>query len=70
MRCRFAPEHFCDAAVTLQTKRECSGAIMANQREIDRRNDTRLLTPLLVMALVIAAGVLIYALSAHAMAAL
>jgi hypothetical protein len=43
---------------------------MANQRDIDRRNDTRLFTPLLVMALVIAAGVLFYALSAHALAAL
>jgi len=43
---------------------------MANQRDIDRRNDTRLLTPLLVMALVIAAGVLFYALTGHALAAL
>jgi hypothetical protein len=30
---------------------------MASQRDIDRRNDARLLTPLLLMALVIAAGV-------------
>jgi hypothetical protein len=43
---------------------------MANQRDLDRRNDTRLLTPLLVMALVIAAGVLFYALTGHALAAL
>jgi len=43
---------------------------MANQRDIDRRSDARLLTPLLVMALVIAAGVLFYALTGHALAAL
>jgi len=40
---------------------------MANQREIDRRNDARLLTPLLVMALVIAVGILFYALTGHAL---
>ena len=39
---------------------------MANQRDIDRRNDTKLLTPLLVMALVIAAGILLYALAGNA----
>jgi hypothetical protein len=42
---------------------------MANRRNIDC-NDARLLRPLLVMALVIAAGVLFYALTGHAMAAL
>ena len=42
---------------------------MRNQRDIDRRNDARLLTPLLVMALVIAAGVLFYALTGHSLAA-
>ena len=41
-----------------------------SQYEIDRRNDTKLLTPLLVMALVIAAGILFYALSGHALAAI
>ena len=40
---------------------------MASQRDIDRRNDARL-TPLLVMALVIAAGALFYALIGHALA--
>jgi hypothetical protein len=39
---------------------------MASQRDIDRRNDARLLTPLLVMALVIAAGILFYALAGNA----
>lgn len=43
---------------------------MPSQRDIDRRNDTSLLTPLLVMALVIAAGVLYYALTGHALAAI
>ncbi|MFZ1153134.1 MAG: hypothetical protein WAR76_25955 [Xanthobacteraceae bacterium] len=42
---------------------------MPSQRDIDRRNDARLLTPLLLMALVIAAGVLFYALIGHALAA-
>jgi hypothetical protein len=41
---------------------------MSSQRDIDRRNDARFLTPLLVMALVIAAGVLFYALAGHALA--
>ena len=42
---------------------------MPSQRDIDRRNDARLLTPLLLMALVIAAGVLFYTLTGHALAA-
>jgi hypothetical protein len=41
-----------------------------SQREIDRRNDAKLLTPLLVMALVIVAGILFYASSGHAPAAI
>jgi hypothetical protein len=41
-----------------------------SQYEIDRRNDAKLLTPLLVMALVIAAGILFYALSGHALSAI
>jgi hypothetical protein len=43
---------------------------VARQRDIDRRNDSRLLTPLLVMALVIGAGVLFYTLTGYALAAL
>lgn len=42
---------------------------MPSQRDIDRRNDARLLTPLLLMALVIAAGVRFYALTGYALAA-
>jgi hypothetical protein len=41
-----------------------------SQHEIDRRNDAKLLTPLLLMALMIAAGILFYALSGHALAAI
>ena len=41
------------------------GYAMANQspdpRESDRRNDNRLLTPLLLMALIIVGGVLLFA---------
>jgi len=33
---------------------------MPDQSDIDRNNDKRFLTPLLLMALVIAAGVLLY----------
>ena len=33
---------------------------MSNQRETDRKNDARLLTPLLLMGLIIAGGILIY----------
>jgi hypothetical protein len=43
---------------------------MPSQREIDRRNDAKLLTPLLLMALVIAAGVLFAVLTGHALAAI
>ncbi len=32
-----------------------------SRREIDRKNDNRLLTPLLLMALVIVGGILIFA---------
>jgi hypothetical protein len=70
MRCGIAPEHSRRAAVKLHTKPDCSGAVMAGQRDIDRRNDARLLTPLLLMALVIAAGVLFYALTGHALASI
>jgi len=41
-----------------------------SQHEIDRRNDAKLLTPLLLMALMIAAGILFYALSGHVLAAI
>jgi hypothetical protein len=41
-----------------------------SQDEIDRRNDAKLLTPLLVMALVIVAGILFYALTGHVLAAI
>ena len=33
---------------------------MPNKRETDRKNDTRLLTPLLLMGLIIAGGILIF----------
>jgi hypothetical protein len=36
------------------------------RREIDRRNDANLITPLLLMALVIAVGILAFALTGHA----
>lgn len=67
MRCSVAQNIHRDAAVRHKTKRDCSGAVMASQRDIDRRNDANLLTPLLVMALVIAAGVLFYALTGQAL---
>jgi hypothetical protein len=42
---------------------------MADQRDLDRRNDMRLLTPLLLMATILAFGILAYALTGHALAA-
>jgi len=39
---------------------------MPNQSDIDRKNDARLVTPLLVMALVIVAGILVYAYAGYA----
>jgi hypothetical protein len=47
-----------------------SSSERTSQHEIDYRNDAKLLTPLLLMALVIAAGILFYALSGHALAAI
>jgi hypothetical protein len=38
---------------------------MSYRNEIDRKNDTRLVTPLLLMALVIVAGILAFSLSGH-----
>jgi hypothetical protein len=42
---------------------------MANQRDLDRHNDARLLTPLLLMATILAVGILVYAFTGHAHAA-
>ncbi len=39
---------------------------MANQRDVDRRNDVRFLTPLLLMALVLVIGILLYSYTGHA----
>jgi len=41
---------------------------MPNQRDLDRRNDTRFLTPLLIMALILAIGILVYAYSSQSLA--
>ena len=40
---------------------------MQYQRDIDRKNDARLVTPLLLMALVIMAGILAYSYAGHAL---
>lgn len=42
---------------------------MPDQRDLDRKNDIRFLTPLLLMAAILAVGILIYALTGHALAA-
>ena len=42
---------------------------MPYQNDFDRRNDIRLLTPLLLMAVIIAVGVLVWAYTGHALAA-
>ena len=42
---------------------------MPNQQDLDRKNDIRLLTPLLLMAAIPAVGILIYAYTGHSLAA-
>jgi hypothetical protein len=42
---------------------------MASRQDFDRRNDMRLLTPLLLMATLLAFGILAFALTGHALAA-
>jgi len=42
---------------------------MSNQRDRDRANDARLLTPLLLMAVILAAGIFLYAYTGHSLAA-
>ncbi len=42
---------------------------MPKQRELDRQNDVRFLTPLLLMAAILACAVLVYAYTGHALAA-
>lgn len=42
---------------------------MLSQRDLDRRNDVKFLTPLLLMALILACGVLFYAYTGHSLAA-
>jgi hypothetical protein len=41
---------------------------MPNRHEIDRKNDVKFLTPLLLMALILACGILLYAYTGHALA--
>jgi hypothetical protein len=42
---------------------------MEKQSDLDRRNDKRLLTPLLLMALILICGILVYVYTGHALAA-
>ena len=42
---------------------------MPNQHDLDRKNDVRLLTPLLLMGVILAVGILIYAYTGHSLAA-
>ncbi len=42
---------------------------MTNHQDADRKNDIRLLTPLLLMAAIVAVGILVYAVTGHALAA-
>jgi len=38
---------------------------MPTQHDLDRRNDMRLLTPLLLMAVILAMGILLYLCNGH-----
>jgi hypothetical protein len=42
---------------------------MQNQHDLDRTNDARFLTPLLLMAVILVCGILVYAYTGHALAA-
>jgi hypothetical protein len=42
---------------------------MPGQRDLDRENDARLLTPLLLMATILVIGILIFAFTGHSLAA-
>jgi len=42
---------------------------MQNQQDLDRTNDARFLTPLLLMAVILVGGILVYAYTGHALAA-
>jgi hypothetical protein len=42
---------------------------MPNQHERNRSNDVKFLTPLLLMALILACGILVYAYTGHSLAA-
>ncbi|MGB6535972.1 MAG: hypothetical protein WBF58_08430 [Xanthobacteraceae bacterium] len=42
---------------------------MPNQQQLDRQNDRRLLTPLLLMAVLLVVGILIFSYTGHALAA-
>jgi hypothetical protein len=42
---------------------------MEKQSDLDRKNDRRLLTPLLLMALILICGILLYVYTGHALAA-
>jgi hypothetical protein len=41
---------------------------MPTQRDLDRKNDARLLTPLLLMATILVTAILIYAYTGHSFA--
>ncbi|MGB6542690.1 MAG: hypothetical protein WBF03_17680 [Xanthobacteraceae bacterium] len=41
---------------------------MPNQRDRDRANDIHFLTPLLLIAVIVACGILLYAYTGHALA--
>jgi hypothetical protein len=42
------------------------GVTMPNERDVDRKNDTRLLTPILLMVLIVVGGFLFYAIIGQA----
>jgi hypothetical protein len=51
------------------TKKAKVTRAMPDQHDLDRRNDARFVMPLLIMALIIVAGMLLYAYTGHALAA-
>ncbi len=52
----------------LPCKGQWARTMPKHDNDLDRRNDRRLLTPLLIMAIIVVAGVVIYSYTGHAFA--
>ena len=56
-------------AARVSSVEQQEGAPMPSEHDLDRSNDVRFLTPILLMAVIVVCGILIYAYAGHALAA-